>query len=419
MADTEGTTSKLTLQSSVAVAGALDRDLMTITVQNGDGAGSFTVSTGGTALCTGTVKSFTGTCTMPAGQLLAGTYSLVATYVPSGRASGSTSPAVTLSVLTQTTTTIMEIDDTSGGRITGDPLLVFDREQGYSIGVAVEGTEEGVPTGTVNITDTTPSGTTITVCSSTLDRTGEAGFCELGEDTLPVGTNKITATYVGEGSYFTSSAAPRTVTVLPLQTTTTTLSLSPGTVPFGSEQTEKITATVTESGGAITPTGKVTVTTGTTTVCTITLSGGTGTCSPASASVLAIGSYPLTATYGGDAVDVFSTDTTQTLVVGKEATTTTLMLTAAAVAVGSEDAEVFTAEVDPAVSGTPTGTVTVKISGSGVALCTMSLANNLGCALKPSQLRAGTYQLFGTYNGDSTFAKSDSTPSQTLDVVDL
>jgi hypothetical protein len=416
MADQEPTTSTLTLQSSTAFVGAEDKDVLRIDVGGGNGVGSFGVSVGNVGLCSGSVSGGTGTCTLFNRALGPGTYSLRAIYSGNEDAAGSTSGAVTLTVALQPTTTIMEVDDLSGGRVTDDPLLVFGREQGYSIGVAVLATLEGTPTGTVNIAYQGSSGP-VTFCSSTLDRTGEAGFCGLDATTLPVGVDQVTATYLGDGVFAGSSTAPRTITVRPLQTTTTTLTLSAGTVPFGSEQTEEITATVTPSGGTITPTGKVTVATGTTTICTITLSGGTGTCSPPGGSVLAIGSYPLTATYSGDAVDVFSTNTSQTLVVGKQATTTTLKLTADTIAVGSEDAEVFTADVDPAVSGTPTGTVTVKVNG--VALCSMSLATGMGCPLKPSQLKVGTYQVTSTYNGDSTYATSISTPPQMLTVVDL
>lgn len=313
----------------------------------------------------------------------------------------------------QATTTHLQVSDPDGGAVTGDPQLIFGHEQGYSLDVAVLATVFGVPAGTVTITDATASGT-ITLCSSTLDRTGEAGFCPLGPSTLPAGGNQLTATYAGDGVY-APSTTQRTITVLAVQPTTTTLTLSAPSVPFGSEQTETLTATVTPAASG-TPAGTVTVTTGTTPLCTISLAGGTGTCSPPSGTLLRPGSYPLTAAYSGDATDLASSDTSKTLVVAKEPTVTTLTLSADTIAFGSEDAELFTAGVDPAVGGTPAGNVTVKVGVVGV--CTLPLAANAGCSLKPSQLKVGTYQITATYGGDSTFAASTS-PPQTLTVVDL
>ncbi len=62
----------------------------------------------------------------------------------------------------------------------------------------------------------------------------------------------------------------------------TSLTVSPNEVTFGSEGSAVFTATVTPREGGVpgTPTGTVQVNYGWTTVCTITLSGGTGSCSP-------------------------------------------------------------------------------------------------------------------------------------------
>jgi hypothetical protein len=263
----------------------------------------------------------------------------------------------------------------------------------------------------MTITDTTSSGTS-TLCSGTLNSFGTLASCTLGANTLPVGTNQITATYFSDGVY-AGSVTSRTVTVVPVQSTTTTLTLSSPSVPFGSEQTEVLTARVTNAGGG-TPTGTVTITSGSTTICGFGLSGGTGHCSP-SASLLRPGSYPLTATYNGDVTDTPSSDASQTLVVAKAATTTVLTASADVIAFGSEDAELFTVEVIPAVSGTPTGNVTVK--NGAVAVCTIPLATKDGCFLKPTQLKLGSYQITATYNGDSTNAVSTS-PAQPVTVVE-
>ena len=101
-----------------------------------------------------------------------------------------------------------------------------------------------------------------------------------------------TATATASGSVSVSKAP-----------TTTALSVVPSTVTFGGENLAVFTATVSPVspvGG--TPTGTVTVSVGSTTLCTITLTAGTGTCSPASK---ALGPTPflpdtVTGTYNGD-----------------------------------------------------------------------------------------------------------------------
>ncbi|MFI5898096.1 Ig-like domain-containing protein [Actinoplanes sp. NPDC051513] len=410
LADKDGSSTSLSLQSGTAFAGALDRDVMTVGVSAGNPTGSFGVVGGGKSLCFGFISGV-ATCTMTARALATGTYTLRANYDGNEDTFPSTSGPVTLTVLLQPSTTSMQISDPFGSTVSGDPRLVFGQEQGYSFNAVAQGTVEGTPGGSMTITDTTSSGTS-TLCSGMLNSLGELASCSLGASTLPVGTNEITATYFSDGVY-AGSATSRTVTVVPVQSTTTTLTLSSPSVPFASEQTEVLTARVTNAGGG-TPTGTVTISTGSTPICGFTLSGGTGHCSP-SASLLRPGSYPLTATYNGDVTDTPSSDTSQTLVVAKEPTTTVLTESADVIAFGSEDAELFTVEVVPAVSGTPTGNVTVK--NGRVAVCTIVLAAGNGCFLKPTQLKVGDYQITATYNGDSTFAASTS-PAQPLTVVE-
>ena len=410
LADQDGSSTSLSLQSGTAFAGALDRDVMTVGVAAGNPTGSFGVSGGGKSLCSGFING-AATCTMAARALAPGNYTLRASYSGNEDTFPSFSDLVPLTVLLQPTTTSIVILDPNDSTVPGDPRLVFGQEQGYSFNADALGTVEGFPSGSITITDTTSSGT-FTLCSGTLDRLGELASCSLGANTLPVGTNQITATYFSDGVY-AGSTTSRTVTVVPVQSTTTTLTLSSPSVPFASEQTEVLTARVTNAGGG-TPTGTVTIRTGSTAICGFTLSGGTGHCSP-SASLLRPGSYPLTATYNGDSTDTPSSDTSKTLVIAKEPTTTILTASADVIAFGSEDAEFFTVEVIPAVSGTPTGNVTVK--NGRVALCTIVLAAGNGCFLKPTQLKLGSYQITATYNGDSTYASSTS-PAQPVTVVE-
>src|SRR5207248_2209873 len=143
---------------------------------------------------------------------------------------------------------------------------------------------------------------------------------------------------------------------------------------------------------------------------------GTGDCS-LTASELPPGTYQLTARFDGSQNFAGSTSAPQTLTVtAQQSTTTSLTLSAPSVPFANEQAETLTAHVTPATSGTPTGNVTVKAGAT--AVCTITLASATGnCTLTPRQLARGSYQITATYNGDATYAKSTSSPPQTLTVT--
>lgn len=409
-ADTAPTESTLTLSTTSVFVGLEDFNQMRIDVGGGNGApaGSFGVFIGQTIVCSGAVTNGSGVCTLTPNELAAGTYPLTAIYSGDENSGASASNTVNLTVVAQqpTTTTLTVHPST----------VTFGREQAQELDVRVDPVLDGIATGTVTIAaGSTP------VCTITLDQGND--FCNLTASQLPVGSYQLIATYGGgqvtaQGRTLTfagSVSTAQTLNVVALQPTTTALTLSAPSVPFGGEQTETISATVSPPAGGTTPTGTVTVKSGTTLVCTITLAAGTGKCPPLAGSQLPIGSYPLTVTYNGDDTHATSTDTTQTLTVAKEPTTTILTLSADTIARGGEQAELFTVQVVPATSGTPTGNVTVK--AGAVAVCTIVLGTDTGCRLTTNQLKRGTYQMTATYNGDATFAASTSTPPQTLTVV--
>jgi hypothetical protein len=408
-ADTAPTSTTLTLFTHSVYSGLEDENTLSVDVSGGNGspAGSFGVFIGQTILCSGPVTNGSGACGLTPNELAPGTYPLTAIYFGDENSGNSASNTENLTVVAQqpTTTTLTLSAST----------VTFSREQDEQLSVRVAPVQGGFATGTVTIT-----AGSATVCTITLNQNDDS--CTLTASQLPVGSYQLIATYGGgqigdqgrNGPLAGSASTAQTLTVVALQSTTTTLTLSAPSVPFGNEQTETLTATVTPATSG-TPTGTVTVASGTTPVCTITLAGGTGRCT-LTGSQLAIGSYPLTATYNGDNTNTTSADTTRTLIVAKEPTTTDLTLSADTIARGSEQSELFTVQVNPATSGTPTGNVTVK--AGAVAVCTIILANGTGnCSLTATQLRRGTYQITATYNGDRTYAVSTSTPPQTLTVV--
>ncbi len=81
--------------------------------------------------------------------------------------------------------------------------------------------------------------------------------------------------------------------------TTTSLKLSASSVTYGKEEALKLSVTVTAQFSSAQPTGTVTIKAGSKTICTVKLSDGTGTCSPSSQKLLAVGTYQFVASYGG------------------------------------------------------------------------------------------------------------------------
>jgi hypothetical protein len=118
------------------------------------------------------------------------------------------------------------------------------------------------------------------------------------------------------GGYFGAASQHVQAFVVDQSTVTSTaLTLSAAKIRSGHEQTEKLTVHV-KARTSGTPSGTVTVKAGAATVCVIKLAGGIGTCT-LKASQLRVGSYQLTAAYGGSQVYSASTSARHPLTVTK------------------------------------------------------------------------------------------------------
>jgi hypothetical protein len=128
-----------------------------------------------------------------------------------------------------------------------------------------------------------------------------------------------------------------------------------------------------------------------------------------STSALGAGSHSITAVYGGDANFTGNTSVPLSEVVnagGAVATTTTLGVSPNPAASGTP--VTLTATVVGG-GGTPTGTVSFRDNGSVIG--TVSLNGSGVAALVTSSLAAGSHSVIATYNGDTTFAASSSSPT--------
>jgi hypothetical protein len=236
----------------------------------------------------------TGSCYLNSNQLDSGTYSLTAMYGGDNNFLGSTSASQVFTV--DEVTTQMQVFPVPG-------YAFYGAESGNFFIVGAGGGGNGSPTGSFSVT---ANGTSLIAPGSCPASNGGGNPCFIDSATaLPASSTPYTVTvsYPGDANF---TAASSTVQLLVLTATTSTrLTVTPSTVPYGGESVVHISATVT-SGTTGAPTGPVSVQSGGNTVCTITdlrASGpgtATGSCPPLGSAGLPPGSYSLTANYEGD-----------------------------------------------------------------------------------------------------------------------
>src|SRR5437870_5373223 len=161
------------------------------TVANPTGTVNFLDGT--TVIGSGTLSATAPfTATFSTGGLAVGTHSITAQYLGNTNFSGSTSSAVSQVVNKASTTTSLTSSVNPS---------VFGQSTTLTATVAVVSPGAGTPTGTVNFLD----GTTV-IGSGTLSAT--APFtATFSTGALSVATHSITATYLGDGNFLTSTSA--------------------------------------------------------------------------------------------------------------------------------------------------------------------------------------------------------------------
>jgi uncharacterized repeat protein (TIGR01451 family) len=133
-----------------------------------------------------------------------------------------------------------------------------------------------------------------TIGMGTLNGSGQATF---STTVLSVGSHNITAQYVSDGNYSTSTSAIL-VQVVNKANTTTTVTGNPNPSIFGSAVTFTAVVAATAPGGGV-PTGTVTFLDGVTPICVaVALVGGQATCVTSS---LSVGSHTINVNYNGSA----------------------------------------------------------------------------------------------------------------------
>ncbi|WP_426563776.1 Ig-like domain repeat protein [Angustibacter sp. McL0619] len=329
--------------------------------------GDVTFSSGGTQLCAVTLPDTS--CSAGAG-LTVGAYPVTAVY--SGDLSYlSQSTTTSFSVVPAATAVTAQVAATAVPYGVGDPLSAA-----------------GLPVGATGTVQFTSGGTLL--CAVTLPAT----TCT-PSGPLPVGSYLVTAAYSGDANHVASTGTTT------FEVTTIDTALVAGvadlSIDYGSGQT------LTWTGLDPTAGGTVTFESNGSPLCTATLPETSCTVPPG----LAVGSYPVTATYSGDSTHAGSVDDTQFVVT--KAPTDVVVQTSASVPYGTAQTL--------SVSGLPSdATGQVTLVSNGTPLCTITLPGTPSCSA-PAGLDVATYPVTATYAGDDHYlGSSDST---TFDVDQL
>ncbi len=355
-----------------------------------------------TVIATGLTVNGSGVATFSTSTLAVGQHSIVASYTDdtNGHLS-STSTDYGAAPLIQTVNeqTATTLTSSANPSLLGNPVT-------FTAKVSISGGGGVTPnTGTVTFMDVTnvPSVAlgTVPLTSTTANFT---------TSTLTVGVHQVVAVYSGDSTreILGSTSDVLNQDVQAQTTVTVTSSLNPSN--YGSGVT--FTATIT-SASPIAATGTVAfldngTQIGTGTLTATTASGTTPSVSTATFTIatLAVGTHPITVTYGGDTNNSpGSTATALNQVVNQAQTAVALTATPNPGIAGVGVAITATVKVT-AGAGTPTGTVTFT-SGT-TALGSTTLVN--GIATINPVLAAGTYQIVATYSGDTNDAGSASAP---------
>jgi predicted thioesterase len=222
---------------------------------------------------------------------------------------------------------------------------------------AIPGINGVLPTGSVTFSYTPPGSTTPVVIGT---GTVKNGVATVTTNTLPIGTDPVTAVYTGDTNYSTANSGPLNV-VVTQATPNDTLTSSPTAPTFGSPVT--LTFTVPLVNGVV-PTGVVTFYNGTTILGTGTInSSGVATITT---STLPAGTTTVTAKYPGDGTYAPASPST-TVTVGPAAPVVTISTNVPVTSIPACGTSVTLTATITLINGTPVSG-TVQFYNFGVAL---------------------------------------------------
>jgi Bacterial Ig-like domain (group 3) len=310
-------------------------------------------------------------------------------------------PVLNFSLSVQPETTAMTLSCSPQSSVTGTQVTC-------TANVTDTGNTTNVPTGNVQFTFTTVSGSTP---AETLTTTLSNGGAAATTSNLVAGSYTVTATLQPSTSQFIPSSGTASLTVTnpaPISTSVAA-SASQGTVAAGSGYT--ISATLNKSSGTAAPTGTLILFDGTT-------QAGSQPVSTSAAASFAVtnataGTHSYTVQYSGDTVYATSTSTAVQVTVNKDTSKTALSSSAASVNMNGSVTLTATISNTSATSLSPTGTVTF-LNGS-TTIGTAALSNGVAVLTTSAvAATAGSYTLTAQYGGDGNFNPSSGTASLTV-----
>jgi hypothetical protein len=406
---------------------------VTVTGQPGNGypEGTVAVYNSSTELCSNTLAtvsndSASATCSPSAFELAIGDYDDVfATYVPGVPSSSSSAYSYETSSSTPVQAFSVGSINTTTSLGLSSATVAYGSERSEVFTVTVTGLSGyGDPEGTVTVYDSSTelcSNTLLPVstdsasatCSLTASELAGGYYSDVYATYSPGTTSSSDSTY----TYETSSSTPVQIfKVSPAKATSTTVSESRTSVVYGHESATVFSVTVTTHYGEAVRNGqKVRVHVGPV-ACTAVLKGGSGTCRIASAA-LPVGSYSVSASYGGD-TDLSGSSgwSASRLTVSKDTTRTKVSESPRSVAYGHESASVFSVTVTTRYGeAVPNGQkVRVHI---GPVTCTAVLKGGSGaCRIANAALPAGSYSVSARYGGDTDLSGSSGSDATRLTV---
>lgn len=350
----------------------------------GPPTGTVTFFDGATSLGTGTLNG-SGIATFSSSSLTVASHPISAVY--GGNADFTTS---TSAIVNQ----VVSGAGTSTALVSGTNPSVFGQSVTFTATVTATPPASGTPAGSVNFFDGATN-----IGSGTLNG---SGIATLSTGSLSAATHAITAQYVGNVSFATSTSSAVSQVVNKGATST---ALTSATNPSVFGQSVTFTATVAVSLPATgTATGTVNFLDGATNLGSGTLNGsGVATLSTSS---LGVGSHSITAVYVASTNYTTSTSSVVNQVVNKGATSTALASGTNPSAFGQSVTFSATVTATSPSTGTPAGSVdffdgasnigTVALNGAGVA------------TLTTSSLSVASHAITAVYAGNASYQTSTS-----------
>jgi len=368
----------------------------------------------------GTACPMTGSTSSSAGTLAAGaSCTLPISFAPTSLGSITGTLVLTNNNLngTNATQTISLSGTATGSAKTTPPVTVtpgssnITTAQALTVTVAVSGTP--TPTGSVTL-----SGGGYTSTATTLS--GGSASISIPAGSLATGSDTLTASYTPDSSSsstYNSASGSSPVTVTTPAKTTPTVTVTP--TPASITTAQALTVTVAVSGGTGNPTatGSVTLSGGGYTSTATTLSSGSATINIPAGS-LATGGDTLTASYTPDSASssTYNAATGTSLTVTVTQAKTTPMLTVTPSASSITTAQALTVTV--AVSGTPTPTGSVTLSGGGYTSSATTLSGgSVSINIPAGALTTGSDTLKASYTPDSSSSSTYNAAAGTSSAV--